>query len=179
VTTLQALSGAGYPGVPSLDILDNVLPHIGGEEDKMETEPRKILGSWRDGAFVDAPVLVSAACNRVATADGHLECVSVDLGLDASPDEVTAALRAYQSPLRDLGLPGAPDPVIIVRNEPDRPQPRLDRDAGRGMAVTVGRVRPCPILDCKFVALGHNTVRGAAGGAILNAELLYASGLIG
>jgi aspartate-semialdehyde dehydrogenase len=179
VTTLQALSGAGYPGVPSLDILDNVLPHIGGEEDKMETEPRKILGTWRDGAFVDASVLVSAACNRVATADGHLECVSVDLGLDASPDEVTAALRAYRSPLRDLGLPGAPDPVVIVRDEPDRPQPRLDRDAGQGMAVTVGRVRPCPILDYKFVVLGHNTVRGAAGGAILNAELLYARGLIG
>ena len=179
VTTLQALSGAGYPGVPSLDILDNVLPHIGGEEDKMETEPRKILGTWRDGAFVDASVLVSAACNRVSTADGHLECVSVDLGLDASPDEVTAALRAYRSPLRDLGLPGAPDPVVIVRAEPDRPQPRLDRDAGQGMAVTVGRVRPCPILDYKFVALGHNTVRGAAGGAILNAELLYARGLLG
>jgi aspartate-semialdehyde dehydrogenase len=179
VTTLQALSGAGYPGVPSLDILDNVLPHIGGEEDKMETEPRKILGSWRDGAFVEAPVLVSAACNRVATADGHLECVSVDLGLDVSLDEVMAALRAYRSPLRDWGLPGAPDPVVIVRDEPDRPQPRLDRDAGRGMAVTVGRVRPCPILDYKFVALGHNTVRGAAGGAILNAELLYARGLIG
>ena len=179
VTTLQALSGAGYPGVPSLDILDNVLPHIGGEEEKMETEPRKILGTWRDGAFVDAPVLVSAACNRVATADGHLECVSVDLGLAVSPDEVTAALCAYRSPLRDLGLPGAPDPVVIVRAEPDRPQPRLDRDAGQGMAVTVGRVRPCPILDYKFVALGHNTVRGAAGGAILNAELLYARGLIG
>jgi aspartate-semialdehyde dehydrogenase len=179
VTTLQALSGAGYPGVPSLDILDNVLPHIGGEEEKMETEPRKILGTWRDGAFVDAPVLVSAACNRVATADGHLECVSVDLGLAVSLDEVTAALCAYRSPLRDLGLPGAPDPVVIVRAEPDRPQPRLDRDAGQGMAVTVGRVRPCPILDYKFVALGHNTVRGAAGGAILNAELLYARGLIG
>ena len=179
VTTLQALSGAGYPGVPSMDILDNVLPHIGGEEQKLETEPRKILGAWRDGAFVDAPMALSAACNRVATTDGHLECVSVDLGLDVSLGEVAAALREWPSPLRDFSLPSAPDPVIVLRDEPDRPQPRLDRDAGRGMAVSVGRLRPCPILDYKFVALGHNTVRGAAGGAILNAELLHARGLIG
>lgn len=179
VTTLQALSGAGYPGVPSMDILDNVLPHIGGEEHKMETEPRKILGAWRDGVFTDAAVTFSASCNRVATTDGHLECISVDLGLSVSLDDVRAALRDYRSPLCAFGLPSAPDPAIIVRDEPDRPQPRLDRDTGRGMAVTVGRLRPCPILGYKFVALSHNTVRGAAGGAILNAELLHAKGLIG
>src|SRR5438876_489544 len=178
VTTLQALSGAGYPGVPALDLLDNVLPHIGGEEDKLETEPRKILGIWRDGAFVDAPLAVSAACNRVATADGHLECVSVDLGLEASRDEVTAALRAYRSPLRALGLPSAPDPVVIVRQEPDRPQPRLDRDAGRGMAVTIGRIASDRVLGHRFVVLSHNTIRGAAGAAILNAELLVARGYL-
>jgi len=178
VTTLQAISGAGYPGVPSLDIIDNVLPHIGGEEEKLESEPRKILGGWRDDRFVDAPITFSASCNRVATSDGHLECVSVGLAGEVTLDAVAGALRAYRSPLLELGLPSAPDPVIIVRDEPDRPQPRLDRDAGRGMAVTVGRLRPCPILDYKFVVLGHNTVRGAAGGAILNAELLQARGLV-
>lgn len=179
VTTLQALSGAGYPGVPSMDIIDNVLPHIGGEEHKLETEPRKIMGTWRDGAFVDAPVTISASCNRVATTDGHLECISVDLGLEVSVDELRTAWRDYRSPLHELKLPSAPDPVVIVRDEPDRPQPRLDREAGRGMAISVGRLRPCPILDYKFVALSHNTVRGAAGGAILNAELLQARGLLG
>ncbi len=178
VTTLQAISGAGYPGVPSLDIIDNVMPHIGGEEEKMESEPRKILGGWRDDHFVDAPIILSASCNRVATSDGHLECVSVGLATRVTLDDVADALRDYRSPILELGLPSAPDPVIIVRDEPDRPQPRLDRDAGRGMAVAVGRLRPCPILDYKFVALGHNTVRGAAGGAILNAELLQAKGLI-
>ena len=178
VTTMQALSGAGYPGVPSMDILDNVLPYIGGEEDKLETEPRKILGAWRDGAFVEAPVALSANCNRVATTDGHLECVSVELGLEVSLEEVRAALREYRSPLLEMGLPSAPDPVLIVRDEPDRPQPRLDRDAGRGMAVSVGRLRPCPILHYKFVALSHNTIRGAAGGAILNAEILQVKGLL-
>jgi len=178
VTTLQAISGAGYPGVPSLDIIDNVMPHIGGEEEKLESEPRKILGGWRDGHFMDAPVTVSASCNRVATSDGHLECVSVGLASEVTLDAVAGALRDYRSPLLELELPSAPNPVIIVRDELDRPQPRLDRDAGRGMAVTVGRLRPCPILDYKFVVLGHNTVRGAAGGAILNAELLQAKGLI-
>jgi aspartate-semialdehyde dehydrogenase len=179
VTTLQALSGAGYPGVPSMDIIDNVVPHIGGEEHKMETEPRKIMGAWRAGAFVDANIAISAACNRVATSDGHLECVSVDLGLKVSLDEVRAAWQEYRSPLAEMKLPSAPDPVVVVRDEPDRPQPRLDRDTGRGMAVVVGRLRRCPILDYKFVLLGHNTVRGAAGGAILNAEIMYAKGLIG
>jgi len=178
VTTLQALSGAGYPGVPSMDILDNVAPFIGGEEEKLESEPRKILGTWKDGCFVDAPFVLSAACNRVATTDGHLECVSVKLGVTAARDEVREALALFRSPLAELGLPSAPDPVIVVRDEPDRPQPRLDRDAGRGMAVSVGRLRPCPLLDYKFIALSHNTIRGAAGGAILNAELLHARGYL-
>jgi len=178
VTTLQAISGAGYPGVPSLDIIDNVMPYIGDEEEKLESEPRKILGGWRDGRFVDAPVTLSASCNRVATSDGHLECVSVGLATPAALNDVAEALRGYRSPILELGLPSAPDPAIILRDEPDRPQPRLDRDAGRGMAVTVGRLRPCPILGYKFVGLGHNTVRGAAGGAILNAELLQVKGLI-
>ncbi len=178
VTTLQAISGAGYPGVPSLDIIDNAFPYIGNEEDKLESEPRKILGGWRDNHFTDAPITFSASCNRVAVSDGHLECVSVGLATRASLDDVAGALRSYRSLILELGLPSAPNPVIIVRDEPDRPQPRLDRDAGRGMAVTVGRLRPCPILDYKFVVLSHNTVRGAAGGAILNAELLHAKGLI-
>ncbi len=178
VTTLQALSGAGYPGVPSMDIQDNVVPFIGGEEKKLESEPRKILGAWRDGRFVDAPFVLSAACNRVATTDGHLECVSVRLSVTAVLDEVRDALALFRSPLAELGLPSAPDPVIVVRDEPDRPQPRLDRDAGHGMAVSVGRLRPCPLLDYKFIALSHNTIRGAAGGAILNAELLHARGYL-
>jgi len=181
VTTLQALSGAGYPGVSSMDIIDNVQPYIGSEEDKLESEPRKILGSWGRGdetGFVEAPITVSANCNRVATTDGHLECVSVAFAHAATHDDVEAALRDYRSPLLTLGLPSAPDPAIVVRDEPDRPQPRLDRDAGRGMAVSVGRLRPCPILAYKFVALGHNTIRGAAGGAILNAELLHAKGYV-
>lgn len=178
VTTLQALSGAGYPGVPSMDIIDNVVPYIGGEEHKMETEPRKILGAWSSRGFVDAPFTVSASCNRVATTDGHLECISIELGLDVSRDEMKAALSDYRTPLRELGLPSAPDPVIVVRDEPDRPQPRLDRDAGKGMAISVGRLRRCGILDYKFVVLGHNTIRGAAGGAILNAELMQAKGLV-
>ncbi|MHB1294775.1 MAG: aspartate-semialdehyde dehydrogenase [Anaerolineae bacterium] len=180
VTTMQALSGAGYPGVPSLDILDNVVPLIRGEEEKMVSEPRKILGTLTaDGSSVaPAEMLISAACNRVATRDGHLETVSVELGAQPSIDEVRAAFEGFASLPYELGCPSAVDPTIIVRDEPDRPQPVLDREAGHGMAITVGRIRPCPVFGYKFLVLVHNTVRGAAGGAILNAELMIAQGMI-
>jgi aspartate-semialdehyde dehydrogenase len=159
VTTMQAVSGAGYPGVPSLDILGNVIPFIAGEEEKIEAETRKILGT---------EIAVSAQVHRVAVEDGHLLAVQ----------EASEALRSFRSPLEKLGLPSLPRPPIVVRDEPDRPQPRLDRMAGRGMAVSVGRVRPCPILGIKFNVLSHNTIRGAAGAAILNAEYLAAEGYV-
>jgi len=180
VTTMQALSGAGYPGVPALDSLDNVIPYISEEEEKMAREPRKLLGTFsrETGGIVPADIAVSPSCNRVATRDGHLEAVSVELGRKASREEVIAALRGFQSLPFRLGCPSAVEPTIIVRDEPDRPQTFLDRDAGRGMAITVGRVRPCEVLDFKFVVLSHNTIRGAAGGAILNAELMIAQGMI-
>ncbi|HEX5503837.1 MAG TPA: aspartate-semialdehyde dehydrogenase [Thermomicrobiales bacterium] len=179
VTTLQAASGAGYPGVPSLDLLDNVVPYIGGEEEKMAVETRKILGGY-DAArgFLDAPVRVSATCTRVPVRDGHTESVSVGLARPAELDDVAAALRDFASPPQALALPSAPARPLIVLNEPDRPQPILDRDRERGMATVVGRLRPCPILGYKFVLLGHNTIRGAAGASILNAELLLARGLL-
>lgn len=178
VTTLQAVSGAGYPGLSSLDILDNAIPYIGGEEGKMESEPRKMLGALRDDHIEAAPFALSAHCNRVATRDGHLECVSVELEREAGLDEVAEAFRGFRSVPQELGLPTAPPRPIILRTEPDRPQTRLDRDAGGGMAVSVGRLRPCPILGAKFVALGSNTLRGAAGGSVLNAELMHAQGLL-
>ncbi len=180
VTTLQALSGAGYPGVPSLDSLDNVVPFIKDEEEKMVVEPRKLLGSLN--APLDAVELadmrISAACNRVATRDGHLETVSVELEQKASVEDAVNVLRGFESEPHRLGCPSAVDPVIVVRDENDRPQTVLDRDSGHGMAVTVGRIRPCSVLDLKFVVLSHNTIRGAAGGAILNAELLIAQGWV-
>jgi aspartate-semialdehyde dehydrogenase len=179
VTTMQAISGAGYNGVASYAILDNVIPYISGEEEKIETEPQKILGRWDGQRFVPAPMRISAQTNRVPTIDGHLMAISMKLRRKASREEIIDALRSFRGEPQGLDLPSAPKQPIHYIDAPDRPQPRLDRDAGQGMAVTVGRVRPCPILDCKFVALGHNTVRGAAGGAILNAELLYARGLIG
>lgn len=180
VTTMQALSGAGYPGVPALDSLDNVIPYISEEEEKMSREPRKLLGTFspETGGIIPADIAISASCNRVATRDGHLEAVSVELDRKASLEEVLAALRGFRSLPFKLGCPSAVEPTIIVRNEPDRPQTILDRDAGGGMAVTVGRVRPCEVLDFKFTLLSHNTIRGAAGGAILNAELLIAQGMI-
>jgi aspartate-semialdehyde dehydrogenase len=179
VTTLQALSGAGYPGVPSLDMLDNVMPYIGGEEEKMQVETRKILGGYDEArGFVDAPIQVSATCTRVAVRDGHTESVSVRLGREAALEEVAAALRDFTGPPQALGLPSAPEHPIVVLDEPDRPQPVLDRDRERGMATVVGRLRPCPILGVKFVLLGHNTIRGAAGASILNAEQLLAQGLL-
>jgi aspartate-semialdehyde dehydrogenase len=179
VTTLQAISGAGYPGLPSYDILDNAIPYIGGEEEKVESETRKMLGSWEEGqGFSDAPLVVSAHCNRVATREGHLECASVELGRDAEPEEVIAAWEAYQGEPQRLGLPSAPERALLYRSEPDRPQTLRDRDAGQGMTVTLGRLRRCPILSYKFALLGHNTIRGAAGGSILNAELCVSKGLI-
>lgn len=177
VSTMQAVSGAGYPGVPSLDILGNVVPFIGGEEEKMQTETLKILGS--DGGRVPHAAVVSAHTNRVPVIDGHTMTVSVDLGEKPPPETVIAALRAFKGRPQELGLPSAPQPAIVVMDEPNRPQPRLDADLGGGMAVSVGRIRPCPVLHTRFVALGHNTVRGAAGAAILNAELMHAQGLLG
>lgn len=180
VTTMQAISGAGYPGVPTLDSLDNVIPYIGGEEDKLSTEPLKLLGTLaEDGrGITPAAIAISAACNRVSTRDGHLATVSLEFAQEATPEQVIAALRAFPSRPHQLGCPSAVQPVIVVRDEVDRPQTFLDRDAGRGMTVTVGRVRRCAVLHTKFVLLAHNTIRGAAGGAILNAELAIAEGLI-
>jgi aspartate-semialdehyde dehydrogenase len=176
VTTMQSVSGAGYPGVPSLDILGNVVPLIGGEEEKMERETRKILGALANGAVELASITVSAQCNRVATVEGHMEAVSVGLGRRATPDEAIAALREFRGPDIVRGLPSSPAAPVEVDPRPDRPQPRLDLERGRGMAVTVGRVRPCPLLDLRFVLLSHNTIRGAAGAAVQIAELLVADG---
>ncbi|MBC8448759.1 MAG: aspartate-semialdehyde dehydrogenase [Chloroflexi bacterium] len=178
VTTMQALSGAGYPGVPSLDSLDNVIPYIGGEEPKVESEPLKLLGRLEGGVVKQAPFTISAQCNRVATRDGHMESVAVAFEQPAPVEEVKETLRAFSGLPQELELPSAPQPPLVVREEPDRPQPHLDRDTGGGMAVVVGRVRPCPVLDVKFTLLGHNTVRGAAGAAILNAELLAEQGYL-
>ena len=178
VTTLQALSGAGYPGVPSLAISDNVLPFIDGEEEKIEKETLKILGHINHGLIVDAPMNVSAQCHRVNVSDGHMAAVRVKLNKLASVDEIKAALANYKALPQEMNLPSAPEFPIIVRDEDDRPQPRLDRDAGSVMSVTVGRIKEDNVLDYRFVALSHNTIRGAAGAAILNAELLIASGLL-
>ena len=179
VTTLQAISGAGYPGLPSYDILDNAIPFIGGEEEKVEQETQKMLGEWSEGAgFSDAPMVVSAQCNRVATREGHLECASVELGREADAQEVIAAWENYVPLSRELQLPSAPQHALVYRSEHNRPQTLLDRDAGHGMTVTIGRLRRCPILSYKFALLGHNTIRGAAGGSILNAELCVRQGLI-
>ncbi len=176
-TTLQAISGAGYPGVASYDILDNVIPYIGQEEEKIERETRKILGAYQDGSIAPAPITVSAQCTRVAVREGHLACVSVELARDGmSSADLLEAWRAFCPEPQERRLPSAPNPPIVVREEPDRPQPLRDRDAGDGMAITVGRVRPCPILGQKFIVLGHNTIRGAAGASVLNAELLLARG---
>ena len=179
VTTLQAISGAGYPGLPSYDILDNAIPFIGGEEEKVEHETRKMLGEWSEGTgFSDAPLVVSAQCNRVATREGHLECASVELEREADAPEIIAAWENYVPLSQELQLPSAPQHALVYRSEYNRPQTLLDRDAGRGMTVTLGRLRRCPILSYKFVLLGHNTIRGAAGGSILNAELCARQGLI-
>lgn len=178
VASLQAVSGAGYPGVASLDILGNVVPYIGGEEEKLETEPQKMLGTFQAGRIVPAPFAVSAQCNRVPVRDGHLACVSVEFQQKPTVDQVIEALESFRAPPEVAGLPSTPGTPIVVRREADRPQPFLDRDAGGGYAVSVGRIRLCTLLDLKFVVLGHNTLRGAAGGSIHNAELLVSQGWI-
>ncbi len=177
VTTLQALSGAGFPGVPSLDVLDNVVPFIGGEEGKMELEPRKILGKIDNDKFVYADMIISASCNRVAVKDGHLECVNLELERKIGREELLETLRNF-NPLKELNLPFSPPHPIVVTEEENRPQPKYDRDTGQGMAVVVGRIRECPILDYRFLVLSHNTIRGAAGASILNAEYLQKKGLL-
>ncbi|MCC6931187.1 MAG: aspartate-semialdehyde dehydrogenase [Gemmatimonadaceae bacterium] len=175
-TTMQAISGAGYPGVPSLDILGNVIPYIGDEEPKIEREMNKMLGRFSGQGVDVAPFTVSAHANRVATENGHMVCLSVSFLKKATADEALAALRAWRGEAVVHGLPSAPTFPLVVTDAADRPQTRRDVGAGRGMTVTVGRVRPDPIFDVKLVALGHNTIRGAAGGSILNAEVLAAQG---
>ncbi len=180
VATLQAVSGAGYPGHASIDMTDNIIPFIGGEEEKSEVEPLKIFGSIDGGEFrEDDSIRISAHCNRVPVIDGHLACVSLAFasGKPSLP-EIVEIWQAYRSLPQELGLPFAPERPILVREENNRPQPRKDRDADKGMAVTVGRLRGCNVFDCRFVGLSHNTVRGAAGGGILNAELLKAKGYL-
>lgn len=178
VTTMQAISGAGYPGLSSMDILDNVVPLIGGEEEKMETESKKIFASVNDGTFKEAEFRVSAMCNRVHVLDGHTECISVKLGKPATAAEIINAVKTYPSITKDLGLPSAPDHDVVYNDAPDRPQPRLDRTVGDGYTVTVGRVRDCNVFDARLVLFGHNTIVGAAGGSILNAELCVVKGLV-
>jgi len=178
VVTMQAISGAGYPGVASVDIQGNVVPFIDGEEEKMEAEPQKLLGKWNGERFVDAGLGISAHCNRVPVLDGHLECVSVSLKKIASLNEVREALREFEVSSELAALPTAVRNPVIVLDEQDRPQPRRDVSAGNGMAAVVGRVRECPLLDGKLTLLSHNLVRGAAGAALLNAELLAARGFL-
>ena len=176
VVTLQAVSGAGYPGVASMDIQGNVIPFIGGEEEKMESEPQKLMGRWDGARFVDAGLGISAHCNRVPVLEGHLECVSLSLKKIASLNEVREALSTFKVDAALAALPSAIRHPVVVLDEENRPQPRRDVNAGNGMAAVVGRVRECPILDVKLTLLSHNLVRGAAGAALLNAELLAARG---
>lgn len=170
VTTMQAVTGAGYPGVASIDILGNVVPYIGGEEDKLESEPQKILGSLEGDRVVPAPITISAQCNRVPVFDGHTETVSIKLREKAGPGEIAKVLASFRGYPQERHLPSAPDQPILVLSEPDRPQPARDVWKNKGMSALVGRIRKCSVLDIKMVVLGHNTVRGAAGAAILNAE---------
>jgi aspartate-semialdehyde dehydrogenase len=178
VVTLQAASGAGYPGVPSLDLLDNVIPYIGGEDAKLEQEPRKLCGTYVNGEIRLADFVVSAQANRVPVLDGHLGSVSVKLERRVDAAEAIALFENWQPPEICRRLPTMPDPVMFYRREPDRPQPRLDRDAGNGLAWTVGKIRECPVNDLRFLAIAHNTLRGAASGSVLNAELLHVQGLL-
>lgn len=178
VTTLQALSGAGRPGPGAGAMLDNVLPLIAGEEEKVASEPRRILGTLGPDGIADADFAVSATCTRVGVLHGHTACVSVRLSGDPSPGVVAQALREHRPPPLDVRLPSAPDRPLALLDAADRPQPRLDRDAGGGMTVSVGRVRRCPVHGISFVALSHNLVRGAAGAALMNAELALARGRV-
>jgi aspartate-semialdehyde dehydrogenase len=179
VVTMQALSGAGITGVPAMTILDNVIPYVAGEEEKIERESLKILGGLEGTRFVPADLHVSAQCNRVAVLDGHTEAVSVRLRAPATEKQVLRAFATFTSEPQRLQLPSAPPHPILVVAGVDRPQPQLDRDVAQGMAVSVGHVRPCPVLDWKFTLVVHNSIRGAAGAALLNAELLAAQGYIG
>lgn len=176
MVSMQALSGAGYPGVASLDILDNVIPYIADEEEKVEWEARKILGAFQGESIALADFRISAHTNRVAVSDGHMVCLSVELEQPVGVEEAARALAKYTAPEESCDLPSAPQPVVLLRNEPDRPQPRLDRMAGSGMTTVVGRLRPDPLFHLKMVVLSHNTIRGAAGGSIYNAELLVRQG---
>lgn len=176
VTTLQAVSGAGYPGVASFDILGNVIPFIAGEEEKIENETRKILGRINGGCVQPHPVTVSAHTTRVPVIDGHTESVAVALDQSPAMADVRAAFERFTGPPQQLELPSAPSAPIVYAEADNRPQPRLDAGRGAGMTVTIGRLRTCPVLGYKFFALGHNTIRGAAGAAILNAELMAAQG---
>jgi aspartate-semialdehyde dehydrogenase len=178
VTMLQALSGAGYPGVPSLDAVGNVIPHIGGEEEKLATEPRKILGTLDGDHIAPANLTLSAQCTRVPVRNGHLACASVRFRDDVDAEAVADTLRRFEAPAATESLPSRPDPFVQVLDAPDAPQPQRHVKAGGGMTVSVGRVQDCPVNDVKFVLLSHNTVRGAAGGAILNAELLASEGYL-
>jgi aspartate-semialdehyde dehydrogenase len=178
VATLQAVSGAGFPGPSSYTMIDGIVPFIGGEEEKSEVEPQRILGQRSHGQITpNTSIRISAHCNRVSVIDGHTACVSLKFA-DRKPslEQIKEIWQDFTSEPQRLSLPSAPVPALIYREEPDRPQPRMDRDAGKGMAVTLGRLRPCPVFDIRFVGLSHNTVRGAAGGAILTAELLKAQG---
>jgi aspartate-semialdehyde dehydrogenase len=177
--TMQAVSGAGYPGVASLDILGNVIPYIAKEEEKMEEETRKLLGQMNGTKVVSATFAMSAQCNRVAVEDGHTESVSIRLKNKAKPEEMIAAWNGFRAEPQELQLPSAPKNPVVYFGAPDRPQPRFDIDLGAGMTTAVGRLRPCGVLDWKFTVLSHNTIRGAAGAAVLNAELLKAKGYLG
>jgi aspartate-semialdehyde dehydrogenase len=177
--TMQAVSGAGYPGVPSLDILGNVVPYIKNEEEKMEEETQKLLGVVSNGAVTPAPFAMSAQCNRVPVEDGHTESVSIRLKKKASAEEIIAAWNEFRAEPQHLQLPSAPKQPVVYMTAPDRPQPRFDVDLGAGMTTAVGRLRKCNVLDWKFTVLSHNTIRGAAGAALLNAELLKAKGYLG
>lgn len=178
VATMQAVSGAGYPGVPSLDIVGNVIPYIANEEPKLEAESRKLLGMLKGDHVQPAEIVVSAHCNRVAVEDGHTESVSMQLGKKPHAEEIISAWTEFRCTPQKLELPTAPEQPIFYDPAPDRPQPRLDRDRGRGMSAVVGRLRPCSIFDWRFTVLSHNTIRGAAGAAILNGELLKAQGYL-
>ena len=178
VATMQAISGAGYPGVASLDILGNVIPYIANEEEKMEEETRKLLGRLNADHIEPASFSMTAHCNRVAVEDGHTESVSVKLRQKATTEEIIAAFNEFRSTPQELKLPLAPERPIVYDDTPDRPQPRFDVDRGNGMTVSVGRLRPCGVLDYKFTVLSHNTIRGAAGAALLNAELLKVQGYL-
>lgn len=179
VSTMQAISGAGYPGLASLDIQDNVVPFINGEEEKIQTETNLLLGKMQDGRRVNAQIQISAHANRVSVLDGHTIALSIKFHNKPSVEDAIQVLENFHGPAEVRQMPTAPEHPILVRRESDRPQPRRDRDAGNGMSISVGRIRPCNLFDLRMVSVVHNTVRGAAGGSVLNAELLYAKGLLG